>query len=137
MLFTELSRGTVQKVSAWLLCFALLTTTSCQPQIYASSDSTDGKYRCEVTRSRPFLSGLFGDGEFRYYHFELVERKTHQRLAGNGFTYGDGKLQLEKDQIEFKWDGNQLTVLDQGVAPARPIAFADFAGPEQHWKPAL
>lgn len=111
-------------------------TTACQPQIFASSDSPDGKYRCEVTRSRPLLSGLFGDGEFRYYHFDLVEAKTHERLAGNGFKYGDGKIQLEKDKIEFKWVANELTVLDQGVSPARPIAVADFAGQVQHWKPA-
>ncbi len=88
----------------WLLvCLTLLAATSCQPVIFAQSDSPNGKYRCEVIRVRPEFSALFGDGEDWRYAFDIKDVTTGNSLRGGSFEYGDGKIQLDEKKLEFKW----------------------------------
>ena len=92
---------------------ALASGASCQPAIFASSDSPDRTLRCEVLRIRPFLAQVFDrPGPWTYY-FRI--RGLNGRLIEDaGYEYGDGKIELASDQIDFRWGDKQLTIIKQG-----------------------
>ena len=107
----------MRKFCAALFCFALLASTSCQPLIFAESESPDGKYRCEVIRVRPAFSALFGDADSWRYDFSIREVGTRNSLNGGSYEYGDGKIRLDEKRLEFKWTDNQLSVFDHAYSP--------------------
>jgi hypothetical protein len=124
----------IVRASATLcLLTVLVITTSCQPQIFARSDSPDGKYRCEVIQVRPALSGILGREDWRY-DFSLRDIKTGERLPGKSFEFGDGTIVLNAKSLEFKWTENQLAVFDRTNSPAQQILVASFNATGQHWK---
>ena len=51
-----------------------------------------------------------------------------------GYEYGDGKIELASDQLEFKWDVKQLTIINKGVSPPKPILVVSVDSDGQHWK---
>ena len=124
----------IRRTCGLLSCLALLAATSCQPVIFAKSDSPDGKYRCEVIRVRSKLSELLDDGKFLYYDFDIRDVNTRNSLPGGSFEYGDGKIQLDDKKLEFKWTENQLTVIDHRFSPANEFLIASFDSAGQHWK---
>jgi len=124
----------MRKFCTALFCLALLVSTSCQPIIFAESDSPDGKYRCEVIRVRPAFSALFGDEDNWRYDFSIREVSTRNSLGGGSFEYGDGKIRLDEKKLEFKWTDNQLVVFDLAYSPAREFLIASFDSAGQHWK---
>jgi hypothetical protein len=118
-------------VLPWLLFFSVV---SCQPVIFARSDSPDGRYRCEVIKFRPLFSGLLGDGENWRYDFDLKLASTGERLRGGSFEYGDGKIKLDENKLQFKWTANQLIIVNSGYSPAREFLIASFDSTTQQWK---
>lgn len=124
----------IRKIGSYLFCLGLIATTSCQPVIFASSDSPNGKYRCEVIRVRSKLSELLDDGKFLYFDFNIRDTNSRSSLPGESFEYGDGKVQLDEKKLEYKWTENQLTVIDHRFSPAREFLIASFDSTGQHWK---
>lgn len=121
--------------AAAILCLltALVVATSCQPKIFARSDSPDGKYRCEVIQVRPELSAIFGREDWRY-DFNLRDINTGESLPGKSFEFGDGTIVLNAKSLEFKWTENQLAVFDRTNSPSHQILVASFNAAEQNWK---
>ncbi len=124
----------IRGVCGSLFCVALLATISCQPVIFAQSDSPNGKYRCQVIRVRPAFSALFGNGEDWRYAFDLKDVSTGNSLHGRSFEFGDGKIKLDEKKLEFQWTDNQLVVFDHAYSPARRVLIASFDSAGQHWK---
>jgi hypothetical protein len=98
----------MRKFCVTLFCLALLASTSCQPIIFAESDSPDGKYRCEVIRVRPAFSALFGNEDNWRYDSSIREVSTRHSLGRGSFEYGDGRIRLDEKKLEFKWTRNQF-----------------------------
>ncbi len=57
-----------------------------------------------------------------------------QVLGGNGYEYGDAKVHLDSDKLEFRWSKNELTVINHGNLPQQTILTASFDSTGQHWK---
>ncbi len=60
------------------------------------------------------------------FNDRLLERK--------GYEYGDGKIHLDSDKLEFRWSKNELTIVNHGTSPAQAILTASFYSSGQHWK---
>jgi hypothetical protein len=112
---------------------ALSSGTSCQPAIFASSDSPDGTLRCEVLRIRPFLAQFFNRQGPWTYHFR-IRRLNGRMIEDAGYEYGDGKIEPGSDQLEFKWGDKQLTIINKGPSPPKPILAVSIDSDGQHWK---
>ena len=124
----------IRKTCVFLLCASLFAATSCQPLIFAQSDSPSRKYRCEVVRVKSQLSKILEDGKFLYYDFNLRDMDTGESLPGESFHFGNGSVQLDANKLEFKWTENQLSVTDNAQSPAREFLVASIDSTGQHWK---
>ena len=113
---------------------ALASGTSCQPVIFASSDSPDRTLRCEVIRVRPFLAQFFDRPGPWTYDFRIRGHLNGRIIEDAGYEYGDGKIELASDQLEFKWGDKQLTVINKGASPPKPILVVSVDSNGQHWK---
>lgn len=114
---------------------ALAAGTACSPVIFASSDSPDRKLRCEVYEALPsFLGELFGRSKPRYY-FKLYGFIEDKFIGGSeGYEYGDGRIELDSNKLEFKWSNNELTVINHGTPSPQVILIASFDSQGQQWK---
>jgi hypothetical protein len=56
-----------------------------------------------------------------------------QVLGGDGYEYGQGKIHLDSDKLEFRWSKNELTIINHGISPAQAILTASFDSSGQHW----
>ena len=113
---------------------ALASVAACQPAIFASSDSPDGTLRCEVLRIRPFLAQIFERPGPWTYDFRIRGHLNGRLIEDPGYEYGDGKIELASDQLEFKWGDKQLTVINKGASPPKPILVVSVDSNGQHWK---
>jgi hypothetical protein len=110
------------------LWFVVLTLCSCQPLVFASSDSPDSPYRCEVYEGKP---SLFWGPNFRYYF--TIKNKYAPDPQGKDFEY-ESKQQLRVEDIKFEWSGMKLRITINAGSPAAVVAVANFDDREQHWE---
>jgi hypothetical protein len=118
----------MKRISAILVFgFVVLAFCSCQPLVFASSDSPDPKYSCEVYEGSPSL--LWGRN-FRYYF--RIKNNYAPDPQGEDFEY-DSEKELRVEDIKFEWSGKNLKVTINTGLPAAVVAVADFSDNEQHW----
>lgn len=124
----DLGRGILKRISSILaFWFVVLAFCSCQPLVFAASDSPDRKYRCEVYEGSPSL--LWGRN-FRYYF--RIKNNYARDPQGEDFEYHSEK-QLRVEDIKFDWSVKNLKITINADLPAPVVAVADFSDKEQHW----
>jgi hypothetical protein len=116
----------IPSILVFCLVVLVLALCSCQPMVFASSESPDRKYRCEVYQGSPSL--LWGRN-YRYY-FSL-EKIGLPRLEGEDFEFVSEK-QLRVEDIKFEWSGQHLKVTID-APPVTVVAVGNAGDREQHW----
>jgi len=117
----------LKKLFSILVLGFLLAVSSCQPMVFASSDSPDHKFRCEVYHGSP--SFLWGRNH-RYY-FRLKRPAGARELRGNNFQY-ESEKELRVEDIGFDWSANSLKVTIN-ASPAPVVANTALNDNEQVW----
>jgi hypothetical protein len=115
-----------------LIALLLLSVSSCQPHVLASSLSPEGKYRCEVYQGSPdFLWGLYSE-KFRYY-FNVIQLNPYSSLKQKPDFEYQSDIQLHEGDFQFKWSGREVevTIVRNGNVFARMIG--NFDEREQRW----
>ena len=96
--------------------------------VFASSDSPDNRFRCEVYHGSP--SFLWGRNH-RYY-FRLKRPARAETLRGNDFVY-ESEKELRVEDISFDWSANSLKVTIN-TSPTPVVAITALNDSEQVWK---